>query len=131
MAWGQQSCSLEVIAGSQPPMVQAGNAATKPEGGSARTSANASKRAGFIAGQAYGARQAAASHQGRGGIVPRGGAFQPQRAGGHVESRRVGAAADSLIFTRFNSSALATTIKVEPDIERAATSGLSSHPVKG
>src|SRR5450759_2302649 len=38
------------------------------------------------------------------------------------------AAADSLIFTRFNSSALATTIRVEPDIERAATSGLSSNP---
>ena len=40
-------------------------------------------------------------------------------------------AADSLIFTRFNSSALATTIRVEPDIERAATSGLSSNPAKG
>ena len=36
-----------------------------------------------------------------------------------------------LIFTRFNSSALATTIKVEPDIDRAATSGLNSHPVNG
>ena len=39
-------------------------------------------------------------------------------------------AADSLIFTRFNRSALATTIKVEPDIDRAATSGLNSHPVQ-
>ncbi len=35
------------------------------------------------------------------------------------------------MFTRFNSSALATTIKVEPDIDRGATSGLSSHPVTG
>ena len=50
--------------------------------------------------------------------------------GGNVRSSSH-AAADSLIFTRFNNSALATTIKVEPDIERAATSGLSSQPVKG
>ncbi len=35
------------------------------------------------------------------------------------------------IFTRFSKSAFATTIKVEPDIERAASSGLSSHPVDG
>ena len=50
--------------------------------------------------------------------------------GGNVRSS-FHAAADSLILTRFNSSALATTIRVEPDIESAATSGLSSHPVKG
>jgi hypothetical protein len=53
-ACGQQSCWLEVIDGSQPPMVQVGKPATKTDGRSARKRANPSKRAEFIAGQAYG-----------------------------------------------------------------------------
>lgn len=38
---------------------------------------------------------------------------------------------DSLIFTRFNRSALATTINVVPDMESAAIFGLNSQRVSG
>lgn len=41
------------------------------------------------------------------------------------------AGAVSRIFTRFSKRAFTTTTRVEPDIDRAATSGLNNKPTEG